>query len=90
VNDIPTPSCHVELAQLADDRALVATSRSPSLLDGYLEAYLGRLERWLLDWRIAIDVSKSTVVLFVKATRRIQSIVVTRSANTVRRNSTVS
>jgi hypothetical protein len=64
VNDIPTPSRHVELAQYADDTALVATSRSPSLLVGYLDAYLGRLERWLRDWRIA--------VLFVKAARRIQ------------------
>jgi hypothetical protein len=35
VNDIPTPSRHVELAQYADDTALVA--RSPSLLFGYLE-----------------------------------------------------
>jgi hypothetical protein len=43
VNDIPTPSRHVELAQYADDTAVVATSRSPSLLVGYLEAYLGRL-----------------------------------------------
>jgi hypothetical protein len=70
--DIPTPSRHVELAQYADDTALVATSRSPSLLVGYIEAYLGRLERCLRDWRIAINVSKSTAVLFVKAARRIQ------------------
>jgi hypothetical protein len=35
VNDIPTPSRHVELAQYADDTALVATSRSPSLLVGF-------------------------------------------------------
>jgi hypothetical protein len=72
VNDIPTPSRHVELAQYADDTALVATSRSPSILVGYLEAYLGRLEVWLRDWRIAINVSKSTAVLHVKAARSIQ------------------
>jgi hypothetical protein len=36
-NDIPTPSRHVELAQYADDTALVSTSRSPALLVGYLE-----------------------------------------------------
>jgi hypothetical protein len=66
VNDIPTPSRHVELAQYADDTALVATSRSPLLLVGYLEAYLGRLEHWLRDLRIAIDVLKSTAVLFVR------------------------
>jgi hypothetical protein len=56
VNDIPTPSRHVELAQYTDDTALGATSRSPSLLVGYLETYLGRLERWIRDWRIAINV----------------------------------
>jgi hypothetical protein len=72
VNDIPTPSRHVELAQYADDTSLVATSGSPSLLVGYLQAYLGRLECCLRDWRIAINVSKSTAVLFVKAGRRIQ------------------
>jgi hypothetical protein len=66
VNDIPTPSRHVELAQYAEDTALAATSRSPSLLVGYLEAWLGRLERWLRDWRIAINVSKSTAVLFLR------------------------
>jgi hypothetical protein len=49
VNNIPTPSRHVELAQYVDDTALVDTSRSPSLLVGYLEAYLGKLERWLRD-----------------------------------------
>jgi hypothetical protein len=41
VNDIPTLFHHIELAQYADDTALVATSGSPSLLVGYLEAYLG-------------------------------------------------
>jgi hypothetical protein len=72
VNDISTPSRHVELAQYVDDTALVATSRIPLVLVGYLEACLGRLELWLWDWRIAINVSKSTAVLFVKAARRIQ------------------
>jgi hypothetical protein len=52
--------------------APVATSHITSLLVGYLEAYLGRLDRWLRDWRIAINVSKSTALLFVKAVRRIQ------------------
>jgi hypothetical protein len=72
VNEIRTPSRHVELAQYADDTALVATSRSPSLLVGYLKASLGRLERWLRDWEFAFNVSKSTAVLFDKASRRIQ------------------
>jgi hypothetical protein len=72
VNDIPTPSRHVELTQYMDDTALVATSRSPSLLVGYLEAYLGGLESWLRDWRISNNISKSTAVLFVKTARRMQ------------------
>jgi hypothetical protein len=72
VNDIPTPSRHVQLAQYADDAALIATSRNPSLLIGYLEAYLGTLELWLQDWRITINVSRSTAVLFAKAARPVQ------------------
>jgi hypothetical protein len=70
VNDMPTPSLHVELALFADDMALVATSRSTSLVVNYLEAYLCRLEHWLWDWRISINVSKSTAMLFTA--RRIQ------------------
>jgi hypothetical protein len=72
MDDLPTPSRHVELAQYADDMALVATSRSPSLLVGYLEAYPCRLKRCLRDWWTAINVTKSTTVLFVYAARRIQ------------------
>jgi hypothetical protein len=71
-NYIPTPIRHVELAQYAADTALAATSRILSLLVGYLEAYLGRLERWLRDWWIVINVPKCSAVLFVKAVRRIQ------------------
>jgi hypothetical protein len=69
VNDIPTPSRHVELAHYADDTALIATSSDPSLLVGYLEAYLGRLELWIRSWRIAINVSKSMALLFLKTER---------------------
>jgi hypothetical protein len=72
VNDMPAPSRHVELALYADDTALIATSRSPLLLVSYLETYLNRLELWLRDWRIAINVSMSTAVLFAKTTRCIQ------------------
>jgi hypothetical protein len=35
-------------------------------------AYIGRMELWLRDWRIAMDISKSTAVIFVKAARCIQ------------------
>jgi hypothetical protein len=72
VCDIPTPSGHVELAKYAEDMALVATSRSPSLLVCYLLAYHRRLGHWLWDWRLAINVSKKTAVVFDKAARSIQ------------------
>jgi hypothetical protein len=71
VNDMPSPSRHIELALYADDTAIIATSRKPTLLVKYLETYLSDLERWLSEWRIAINVSKSSAMLFVKA-RRIQ------------------
>ena len=44
VNDIPTPSRHIELAQYADVTTLVATSKQPELLLKYLETYLIELE----------------------------------------------
>jgi hypothetical protein len=72
VNDMPAPSRHVELALYADYTALIATSRSPLLLVSYLETYLNRIELWLRDLRIAINVSKSTALLFAKTTRCIQ------------------
>jgi hypothetical protein len=70
--DIPTSCCHVELAQYADVVALVVTSHSPSLLVSYLETCLSQLERWLQDWRSAINVWMSTTVLFVKIARSMQ------------------
>jgi hypothetical protein len=72
VNDMPSPSRRVELALYADDTAIIATSRQPTLLVKYLETYLSDLERWLSEWRIAINVSKSSAMLFAKAGRRFQ------------------
>ena len=37
VNDMPPPSHHVELALYAEDTAVIATSRKPTLLVSYLE-----------------------------------------------------
>ena len=45
VNDIPSPSHHVELAIYADDTTITATSRKPTLLVSYLESYLNELQR---------------------------------------------
>ena len=70
VNNMPTPSRHVELALYADDMAIIATSRKPTLLVSYLESYLSNLQRWLKEWRIAINVSKSSAIIFARAGRR--------------------
>ena len=66
VNDMPSPSRHVELALYAGDTAVIATSRQPALLVKYLETYLSGLERWLSEWGIAINVSKSSALRFAK------------------------
>jgi len=70
VNDMPPHSYHVELALYADDTAIIATSRKPTLLVSYLESYLNDLQRWLSEWRIAINVTKSTAIIFACAGRR--------------------
>ena len=36
-----------------------------------METYLSDLERWLSEWRIDINVSKSSAMLFAKTGRRI-------------------
>jgi hypothetical protein len=70
VNDMPTPSHHVELALYADDTAIIATSRKPTLLVSYMESYLSDFQRWLSEWRIAINVSKSSAMIFAQAGQR--------------------
>ena len=47
VKDMPTPSRHAELVLCADDTAITAMSRKPTLLVSYMEAYLSNLQRWL-------------------------------------------
>jgi hypothetical protein len=71
VNDMPVPSLHVELTFYGNDTAVIAMSRTSALLIRYLETYLIVLERWLREWRIAINVSKINAMLFAKAPWRI-------------------
>jgi hypothetical protein len=71
VNDMQVPSRHVELALYADDTVIIATSRKSALLIRYLENYLSDLKRWLREWRITIDVSKSNAMLFAMAAWRV-------------------
>jgi len=65
----PPQSHHVELALYADDTAIIATSRKPTLLVSYLESYINDFQGWLSEYRIAINVSKSTAIIFARAGR---------------------
>jgi len=67
--DIPMQSHHVELVLYADDTAIMATFRKPVLLVSYQKSYLGYPELWLREWRIAMNVSKSTLMFFANVSR---------------------
>jgi len=67
VNDMTTPSHHVEFSVYANEMTIIATSRSPTLLISYLESYLNDLQWWLTEWRIAINSCNSTAIIFAKA-----------------------
>ena len=69
VNDMPPHSHNVELALYADDTAIIATYRKPTMLVSYPESYLNDLQRGLSDWRIAINVTESTAIIFARAPR---------------------
>jgi hypothetical protein len=71
INDLPPLLHHAELALYADDAAIIVTYRKPTLVVSYLESFLNDIQRWLSEWRIAINVSNSTAVIFALAGRRI-------------------
>ena len=90
--DMPSPSHHVELALYTDDTAVIAMSRKLTVLVSYWESYHNDLQWWLSEWRIAINVSKSSAVIFARAGRRfIQPRSVTlRGTNPIGRNYSLS
>jgi hypothetical protein len=49
VNDMSSPSHHVELALYADNTAIIATSRKPTMLVSYVEEYLNDFQRRLCE-----------------------------------------
>ena len=49
VYDMSSPSHNAELALYADDTAVIATFRNPTLLVSYLEAYLNDLQHCLSE-----------------------------------------
>ena len=58
------------MALYADDTAITAAFRKPTLFVSYLELYLNDLQRWSSEWRIVINVSKSTAIILVHVGRR--------------------
>ena len=71
VNDMPSPSRHVDFSLYADDTVMISMSRKSTLLVGFLESYLNDLQRLLIEWRIAINVSRRTAIIFALAGRRL-------------------
>ena len=69
-NDMPSPLHHFELALYANDKAVIATSRTPTLLVSYLESYINVLQRWLSEWIIVINIRQSIAIIFALAGRR--------------------
>ena len=67
---MPSPSHDVKIALYEDDEAIIATFRKPTLLVSYPKSYLSDLQLWLREWRIAINDSKSTAIIFALAGRR--------------------
>jgi hypothetical protein len=57
------------LAVYADETAVMATFRKPTMLVTYLDSYLGDLQRLLSEWKIAISVSKSSAMISTRAGR---------------------
>jgi len=51
----------------ADDTAIIPTSHKLTLLISSLESYLIDFQWWLSEWRTAINVSKSTAIIFARA-----------------------
>jgi hypothetical protein len=56
VNDMLSPSHHVELALYADDTTIISMSCKLTLLVSYLESYLNDLQRWLSELRFTINI----------------------------------
>jgi len=70
VNDMTSPSHHVDLAFHANETHDMATSRKPTPPFSYLESYLNDLQRRMSEWIIAINISKCTAIFFTRAGRR--------------------
>jgi hypothetical protein len=50
--------------------SILAMSRKSTLLVSFLESYLNVIQPWLIEWKIAINVSKSRAIIFDLSGRR--------------------
>lgn len=62
-SDIPTAST-TTLSTFADDTAVIATHEDPEIAVSRLQAHLNSIETWLSRWKIKVNESKSTYVVF--------------------------
>jgi hypothetical protein len=67
VNDIHSHSHHFKLSLYADAKSIITTSRKPALLVSYLDSHFNDLHKCLSEWKIVINVCKSTVIIFARA-----------------------
>ncbi|GFU28496.1 RNA-directed DNA polymerase from mobile element jockey [Trichonephila clavipes] len=65
INDIPKTD-NVHLAMYADDTAIICQHTYNFKIIERLQNYITRLQLWLVAWKIKVDASKSTSLLFTK------------------------
>lgn len=69
-SDMPPPPPNTNLAMFADDTLFYSQSRSPVLAARRVQAAADLYEDWYCKWRIAINPTKSTAIVFNKKSRR--------------------
>ena len=70
VNEMPPTPLYGELAVYADETAIIPTSNISMLLVSYVESYLNEIQQRLTKYRMAINVSKCTTIIFALGGRR--------------------
>ena len=61
--DLPTDN-NVLTSTFADDTAILSRHRDPARASFILNSHLNKLQRWLANWRIVVNESKSTHITF--------------------------
>ena len=69
-NDMPTDLHGTEIALYADDAAIYSTSFDNQIIGRNLQDSLAVLAKWYVQWRMALNTSKTTATLFERARAR--------------------